>query len=230
VPAAFFDVDGTLLTGTSLFSFLEYDLATRGRPPSDYADAFDGLRKNTEAGLPREENNRAYYRLFAGRDVAEVMAKGRDWFQAEYARGELFDPRVLMMLREHRLAGDLVVLLSGSFPPCLAPIARFTGADAVLCSTPFATDGRYTGEIPVPMIGRAKAEAASSFAASNGVRFEDCFAYGDHSSDAHLLSSVGNACVVGEDPVLAGHAGDNGWRRLPGYTAESALPHSQGDT
>jgi len=164
--AAFFDVDGTLLTVTSLFRFLAYDCAVRGTPES-YVDAMANLTALKAAGASRVEANRAFYTAFAGRSVADLVTGGRRWFALERALGGLFDPRVLTMLRAHSASGDLVVLLSGSFPPCLEPIARLTGADVVVCTEPEADGGRYTGRVAEPMVGRRKAVAAAAVAAGH---------------------------------------------------------------
>jgi len=211
--AAFFDIDDTLITIKSMFRFLEYDIAESGRPPSDYRRAMDELRSLKAAGVPRLETNRAFYRNFAGRREAELAARGAEWFHAEHARGGLFNDEVLSALRGHARAGALIVLVSGSFPPCLDPIADFVGADLLLCSRPEVRDGRYTGALTLPMIGEVKAEAARVEAAARGIALEHSHAYGDHVSDLPLLEAVGHPVVVGDDPELNDHAIQRGWPR-----------------
>jgi hypothetical protein len=112
--AAFFDVDGTLLTVTSLFRFLAYDCVVR-RQPESYVDTMADLTALKAAGASRVEANRAFFAAFAGRSVADLVTGGRRWFALERVLGDLFDPRVLPLLRRHSVGGDLVVLLSGSF-------------------------------------------------------------------------------------------------------------------
>lgn len=222
--AAFFDVDDTLITIKSMFHFLEYDVTTRRRPPSDYQGAMDELRALRAVGAPRVETNRVFYRNFAGRDVNELAARGVEWFQTVYARGGLFNQRVLSALRQHSLAGDLVVLVSGSFPACLNPIARFVGADLLLCSRPEIRDGRYTGELAVPIIGDRKADVVRAEAAGQGIDLEQSHAYGDHLSDLPLLNVVGHPVAVGDDPSLSYHAILNGWPWWPGPKARPPHP------
>ena len=214
--AAFFDVDETLITVKSMFRFLEFHLAAAGEPPSAYPAAVAHLRGLARAGVAREHANREYYRHFAGRDVAEVAQHGRAWFARERRERELFHPPTLAEFHEHARAGDLTVLVSGSFTPCLEPIAELIGADLVLCSAPEIHDGRYTGALRVPMIGAGKASAARAVMAAHGLDAGDCVAYGDHASDLPLLLSVGCPVVVGDDPVLVEQADRHGWRRLPG--------------
>lgn len=214
--AAFFDVDGTLLTITSLFRFLAYDFAVRGEPAA-YDGAMAALNRLKAAGASRVEANRAFFGQFAGRSVADLRTGGERWFGFEQATGELFDPRVLTMLHAHAAAGDLVVLLSGSFAPCLGPIARCAGADVVVCTEPEIVDGHYTGVVDRPMVGPHKVAAARTVAGEYGISLADCFSYGDDVSDAPVLELVGNPVAVGDDPALTARATQHGWQRIPAF-------------
>ncbi|MER6250833.1 HAD-IB family hydrolase [Streptomyces sp. NPDC001584] len=218
---AFFDVDETLITVKSMFRFLRFHLRAQGAPDSAYEEAAAQLRRRAAEGVPREVTNREYYGLYAGCPAEEVAAEGRAWFAQELAAGGLFHAPVLDALREHRSAGDRTVLVSGSFPACLDPVAAHVGADAVLCSRPEIKDGRYTGELTVAVIGDAKAVAAEADMRGTGADPADCHAYGDHASDLPLLTAVGHAHVIGDDPVLAERAADSGWHRLKGIAGHT---------
>ena len=127
----------------------------------------------------------------------------------------MFNKRVLTTLRRHHRAGEVIVLVSGSFPPCLDPIAAFVCADLVLCSRPQVREGRYTGDLAVPMVGERKAAAVRAEAAARGIALEHSLAYGDHLSDLPLLDLVGHPVVVGDDPSLRDLAIRRGWTRWP---------------
>jgi HAD superfamily hydrolase (TIGR01490 family) len=215
--AAFFDVDETLIGVVSLFRFLCYDMAMRGLPSRNYDAAMDNLRSLKATGASREDANRAFYRIFAGRRASEVAAQGEGWFRVECRSSELFNLRVLTAFWAHARADDLTVLVSGSFPPCLDPIARFVGAEVVLCSRPEIRQGRYTGEIIEPMVDRSKAAAVAAAAAEHGIALKDCFPYGDHASDLPMMSLVCCPVVIGEDPMLIARATELGWPRLPSW-------------
>ncbi|MEV6952459.1 HAD-IB family hydrolase [Streptomyces sp. NPDC051183] len=213
---AFFDVDETLITVKSMFRFLRFHLRAQGAPDFAYEEAAANLRRRAAEGIPREVTNREYYGLYAGCSVEEVAREGRAWFAQELAAGGLFHPPVLDALREHRRAGDRTVLVSGSFPACLDPVAAHIGADVVLCSRPEIKDGRYTGELTVAVIGDAKAVAAEADMRATGADPAHCHAYGDHASDLPLLTAVGHPHVIGDDPVLAERGADSGWHRMKG--------------
>lgn len=221
-PAALFDVDETLVVLRSMLRFLAYQRAAAGRPAAEYELVERRMRSMVAAGVPREEVNRAYYRLFAGHRVSDLMALGEQWFAAEQARGEVFHPAAYQALRGHARDGHLTVLVSGSLPACLVPIARAAGADLTLCTEQEVRAGRYTGELVTPMIGEHKATAVRALAAERGLDLAGSYAYGDHPSDLPMLELVGCPVVVGGDPEMVGTAARRGWARLP--AAPVAVP------
>ncbi|MFG2947437.1 HAD family hydrolase [Streptomyces adustus] len=211
VRIAFFDVDETLVDIKSIFSFLEFHLGD----PDRYRAAEGELKSAARAGAPREETNRMYYRNYTGMAQAAVAESGRRWFARELRRDGFLHRGAVRELWRLRAEGYRIALVSGSFRACLDPIAEQLGAEHVLCSDPEVVAGRYTGEVRTAVIGEAKATAARALMARSGARPEDCVAYGDHASDLPLLTCVGGAGVVGDDPVLAVHADRHGWIRLP---------------
>lgn len=213
--AAFFDVDGTLTRRTTMFDFLEYSLAARGFPPDAYHRARAHLRGLAARGVPREDACRAYYRLYSGLDADETEAHGRAWFKESFGRGDFFIEETVAAFRRHAADGELTVLISGSFPPCLTPITEYLGADILVCSRPQIGNGqRYTGNLATPVIGEAKAAAATALAAEHTLSLTHSTAYGDHISDLPLLNLVGTPVRVGTDPELAPHTEGPQWRQL----------------
>jgi HAD superfamily hydrolase (TIGR01490 family) len=206
-PIAFFDVDETILAVKSMFDFLDFHL-----------DA-TGAKVAPDPGVPagsRAERNRAYFRHYAGVAWPALLDRGADWYRRLCDRPAPFLSGGLDALRRHHAAGHPVVLVSGSFLPCLRPLARHVGAATVLCGRPeIDGTGRLTGRIEEPLIGPAKAVQALRLAAEWRVRAGDCFAYGDHASDLPLLEAVGHPHVVGHDPALSRRAARRGWPSSP---------------
>jgi HAD superfamily hydrolase (TIGR01490 family) len=209
-PIAFFDVDETLLNTKSMFDFLRFH-----RSAEEHRRATDHLGSMVRAGVDRVEINRAYYRLWAGEDWARLMEQGRAWY-AEIRSGARIGPPFIdstwSALRRHREAGHVIALMSGSFLPCLRPLADDLGADILLCTHPEVdTAGRLTGSVRHPMIGRAKGVVLHATARRRQANLTDCHAYADHASDLAMLRSVGHPHVVGTDPVLLITARAEGW-------------------
>ncbi|MER6995313.1 HAD-IB family hydrolase [Streptomyces sp. NPDC000410] len=219
---AFFDVDDTLITFNSMLSFLAHHWAREGSDPSRFDRVRTGLLARRAEGVPRAELNRAYYRHYRGCDAAVLARHGREWYAAESAKGTMFHAPAVEAVRRHRGEGRPVALVSGSFRPCLDPIAEALDASLVLCTAPLTENGVLTGEVDEPVIGERKALLAVRVMDAHGARAADCYAYGDHSSDLALLRSVGHPVAVGDDAVLAEWAGREGWARLP--AARGARP------
>lgn len=212
-PAAFFDVDGTLTRMTTMFDFLAFHLAARGRP-EDYDRLRGRMNALAAAGADRVRTCREYYLGYAGEAESELSAQGERWFGARHREGGMFRPAALAAFRAHAAAGHLTVLVSGSFPACLDPLARFLGADAVLCSRPEIRGGRHTGAIATPMIGEAKAAAIRDLSTRRSIALDGSYAYGDHISDVAMMNTVATPMVVGADPELLDYAISRGWRQL----------------
>ncbi|MEU3849869.1 HAD-IB family hydrolase [Streptomyces sp. NPDC029554] len=221
--AAFFDVDGTLTTGTTLFRFLEYRFAVEGRPPQAYTEERQRLRAMTEAGVCRSRTNRAYFASYARLGVSYVADLAEDWFRTELESGGFLHDSAVAALRGHQAAGEPVVLASGSFPALLAPLARLLDVDAVLATEPETLLGHYTGDATVTMIGATKADAVRSWCAEHGIDPAAATAYGDHVSDLPMLRATGRGVVVGGDRELRAVAARQGWRLLPAPPAAPPL-------
>jgi HAD superfamily hydrolase (TIGR01490 family) len=216
MPAiAFFDVDETLISVKSMFDFYDFFLEAAGHSPQEQQRLHQLARDLLGPGVPRAQANRLFYRRFADYQVSDVAEIGRRWFENHQERGGLFHADVLDALRSHGKDGLTTVLVSGSFEPCLVPVAEHAGADVILCTELEVHDGSYTGEVSRTMIGDAKATAAKTMIDHTAVSAADCYAYGDHSSDLALLRLVGHPVVVGPDPEMTAIATQNAWPHLP---------------
>lgn len=212
--AAFFDVDDTLVMVKTIFSFLQFYLRESGRE-AEYPSIRAAVRATAEGPGGRRAALREYAATYAGVSVVEAANLGVRWFQDQLAGGSLFDAGVLDRLRRHRSAGREIVLVSGSFPMCLRPIADHVGCDALVGSAPEEAEGYYTGGLEVAMVGRAKVTAVQRLVAERRIDPASSYGYGDHPSDLPLLEYVGHPVVVGEDPILLSCALERGWATLP---------------
>jgi HAD superfamily hydrolase (TIGR01490 family) len=211
--AAFVDVDETLITVKSMFAFMRYWSSRSGHQPDDVIAELHALAAR---GADRAEVNRAYYRWYAGAVWAELLVAGEAWYERFRGHGTPFVAATLKAVAAHRAAGDAVILVSGSFRPCLHPLARDVCCDLLLCTEPVVEpDGRLSGEVRQPMIGSAKATAVEEAMAALGVDPANCTAYGDHLTDLDMLSVVGRPVVVAGDSRLTVHARRHGWPVLP---------------
>jgi HAD superfamily hydrolase (TIGR01490 family) len=210
--AAFFDLDKTIIAGSSALAFSRPFLrqgliSRRSALRSAYAQLFLVL-----SGADHDTMDQLRMRLTAlckGWDVAQVNG-----IVAETLH-EIVEPMVYAEATEliamHHAVGDEVVVLSASGSEVVVPIAAMVGADRCVSTRMASEDGRYTGEIAYYCYGQEKATAAAAIAEERGFRLADCFAYTDSITDLPLLEAVGHPVVVNPDRGLRRVAAERGW-------------------
>lgn len=212
---AFFDVDDTLISIKSMFSFQEYwyRMAGDARSQAVFETEMAQLRQQQ---APWEDLNRRYYASFAGREVMAVERCASAWYaHVERTTPALYHSAIVAQLRMHQCQAEEPVFVSGSFPALLKPVAARLDVHHILATRLEVVGGRYTGEIlPPQTIGQGKATAIAAFLKHTGVPADICHAYGDDISDLPMLNAVGHPAVVRGGRGLEDHAAKVGWRVL----------------
>ncbi|MDH5277190.1 MAG: haloacid dehalogenase-like hydrolase [Gammaproteobacteria bacterium] len=206
---AVFDVDGTLVAGPSTEKRLFVELLRHGwlGPAQVLAFTRFGVRHASAFGWLTWKKDKAY---LAGLACADVEALVSAWVKRS-APGWWFAP-CLERLRRHQLAGDTVVLLSGT-PQFLADaLVRELGAAravGTLCAT---AAGRFLADPPLRHpFGPDKVELVKALCAELQVPAVELFAYGDSVHDLPLLRFAGHPVAVRPDTALRAAAGVAGW-------------------
>lgn len=217
----FVDVDGTLIKIKTMFSFLQFYfqqqhqfLGTLKYKTYMFMTKFYELLR-----VDRHRLNQRYYRQFDGAHVQYIDAIAHAWFNQCF-HTDLLIQSVMKELREHMHNGAEIVMVSGSFTPCLKPLAHFLGIKSVLATELLTQDNQYTGTIAPPQsIGKGKVLRILSFLDDKGfARLDKCFAYGDHISDAPMLELVGHGRVIAGDKDLEKEARFNNWKIIHSLT------------
>jgi HAD superfamily hydrolase (TIGR01490 family) len=214
--AAFFDLDKTLMAGSSGMQFAR--IATR--------HGIVGRRQLTSWAL---EHLR--YRLRGTTDArtAEVLRVARELIAGVPVRTvERMNPEVMaailpriypQMLEEvyaHQDAGRATFIVSAAGNGVVEPLARVLGMDGGI-GTRYEVDddGAFTGRFDGPFVyGPGKVEAMEAFATEHGIDLDQSFAYSDSLSDLPMLRAVGHPVAVNPDPALAEIAGEEGWELM----------------
>jgi HAD superfamily hydrolase (TIGR01490 family) len=214
-PAAFFDLDKTLIATSAATAFarpflLGGLLSRRAMLRSAGAQIAFLLGSATEG---RTERVRAQLSaMVAGWDVAQVSsivaANLREAVDA------VLYAEALDLVARHHAAGEDVVVVSASSEELVRPIADLVGADQVVASRMGVAQGRYTGEIAFYAYGPAKAEAMRELARQEGYDLAASSAYTDSATDAPMLRAVGHGYVVNPDRALRRLAVQEGWTPL----------------
>ncbi|HEX5502431.1 MAG TPA: HAD-IB family hydrolase [Thermomicrobiales bacterium] len=207
--AAIFDVDRTLLPGTTTERlFLRYLVMRRHYGPRAALATIRLLARHARLGpFHALRQHRPYLR---GWEVARMDALGADAFAATIA--PRLAPLGVARVGEHLAAGHLTALLSGSLPFLLAPLARRLGVAHVIVAPLEVVDGAYTGELAGEHAYAAtKARLADRFAREHGADLADAYAYADHHTDAALLALCGHPVCVNPTAKLRRLAARRGW-------------------
>ena len=104
-------------------------------------------------------------------------------------------------------AGAWTALVSGGFLSFTGPIAAKLGFREHRSNTLLEVDGKLTGEVAEPILGReAKAEALHDISARLGITPADAIAVGDGANDLDMLSLAGTGVALHAKPAVAERA------------------------
>jgi HAD superfamily hydrolase (TIGR01490 family) len=214
--AAFFDLDKTLMAGSSGMQFAR--VATR--------HGLVGRRQLASWGL---EHLRYRVRGTTDERTTEVLRVARELIAGVPARSfERMNPEVMaailprvypQMLDEvyaHQDAGRPTFIVSAAGSGVVEPLATVLGMDGgVGTRYEVDADGTLTGRFDGPFVyGEGKVEAMQAYAAEHDIDLVASYAYSDSISDLPMLRAVGNPVVVNPDPPLLEIAREEGWQTL----------------
>lgn len=214
--AAFFDLDKTLMAGSSGMQFAR--VATRHGIVSRRLLASWGV-----------EHLRYRLRGTTDERTTEVLRVARGLISGVPARSlERMNPEVMaailprvypQMLDEvyaHQDAGRATFIVSAAGNGVVEPLAAVLGMDGGIGTRyEVGEDGAFTGRFDGPFVyGPGKVEAMETFAAEHGIDLAASYAYSDSISDLPMLRAVGHPVAVNPDPPLTEIAREEGWQTM----------------
>jgi HAD superfamily hydrolase (TIGR01490 family) len=213
--AAFFDLDKTLMAGSSgvFFARAAYEtgMITRGRL---VRDVYENLRFRLRGSTDDRADD---VRKRVGEMIAGVRVRDLERLSPRVLAGVLprLYPEMLARAYAHQDAGELVYILTAASQEMADLLARVLAFDGGLGSRSEIVDGRYTGRPAGPFNYReGKVLSMLEVAESEGVELNASFAYSDSESDLPMLRAVGHAVVVNPDADLRRIAAEEGWEVL----------------
>lgn len=213
-PAAFFDLDKTILATSSAMA-LRHPLREAGLVS----------RRTVVLGLlihlPYLLRGADTDTMDRMADALGTLARGWDPTRLENTvrddLGRSIDPvcftEALDLIAWHRAAGHAVVVASASLVEMVRPIAELLGADASLGSHAEVDEqGRMTGRLTSYNQGAEKARACAELAEHHGWDMAASWAYSDSVSDLPMLEAVGHPVAVNPDRALLSVAREHHWQ------------------
>lgn len=213
--AAFFDLDKTLMAGSSGIFFAraayETGMITRGRLARD---AYENLRFRLRGSTDERADD---VRKRVGRMIAGVAVRDLQRLSPRVLAGVLprLYPQMLERAYGHQDAGMPVYILTAASQEMADLLAHVLAFDGGLGSRSEVVDGRYTGRPAGPFNYReGKVISMRELAEREGINLAASFAYSDSESDLPMLRAVGQPVVVNPDSELRRIALYEGWEVL----------------
>jgi HAD superfamily hydrolase (TIGR01490 family) len=212
VTAAFFDLDNTLIRGSSLVHVVRHLVAQgvleRRLLLRAGAQQLAYLTTAREHGV-HSARDRALG-LVEGVSADELTAHCRVALEQRLERA-LYSGTV-GLLRAHQDAGHVTFLATAAPVEIADIIAEALGMTGALGTVAERKDGLYTGALSSPVRhGVNKAEAVRELAAQLGIDLAAASAYSDSYNDLPLLALVGAPHAVNPDGRLRRHARAASW-------------------
>ncbi|MDQ2637242.1 MAG: HAD-IB family hydrolase [Actinomycetota bacterium] len=223
--AAFFDVDNTLVHGSSLVHFAR---GLAARKYITYGDIAKFIYAQAKFQLIGRENSddvaegkRKALAFIEGRSTAELEALGVEIYDEIIA--DKIWPGTRALAQMHLDAGQQVWLVTATPYELAATIARRLGLTGALGTVAESVDGVFTGRLVGDILhGTGKAHAVRSLAIREGLNLKRCTAYSDSFNDVPMLSLVGTAVAINPDGDLRELARERGWEIRDFRTARKA--------
>jgi HAD superfamily hydrolase (TIGR01490 family) len=213
--AAFFDLDRTLMAGSSAYHFgrAMYKAGQMSRRQIA-RDAIDQIRFRLR-GASDAAVNVLLERVLAGikgQRVADLRRMTPDVLAGILPR---VYPQMLAVVREHQDAGRPCYIATAASQPAAEILATALVMDGAMGTCWEIEDGVYTGRLDGPFAyGEGKAQRLRQFAAERDIDLQQSWAYTDAASDLPMLEAVGHPVAVNPDAELAEVAKREGWEVL----------------
>jgi HAD superfamily hydrolase (TIGR01490 family) len=209
-PAAFFDMDRTLLRVNTGTLWIRWQRQHRAMSLYQMARAMGWLAQYKLSVLDMESVVTKAIASMRGKPERELAESARAFFE-RWVVSEVA-PKALAAIDQHRADGHVVAILSSSTPYVVEPLARHLGIEHAICTRMNIADGCFDGTHRKPACyGAGKVHWAEAFARDHDVDLDSSFFYTDSYTDLPMLERVGMARVINPDTRLKRHARRVGW-------------------
>ena len=211
--AAFFDLDKTLMEGSSAIHFgraaYRAGMVSRRQLARDaWANLKFRLNGSTDQGT--DELRERILDSIAGQRVVDLARMGPDVLTGILP---LIYREVLEEAYAHQDAGRPVYIVTAASQELAEVLARVLVMDGGIGMRSEVRQGVYTGKPAGPFTYReGKAVAIRELAEREGLDLTESFAYSDSESDLPMMRAVGHPVAVNPDRALERVAREEGWR------------------
>ncbi len=211
--AAFFDLDRTLIAGSSAWALAMAARSMNMMPTHELLrDAVSAatfkLRGDHDTGASDSARDRILH-FVRGQRQDDLIALNEQVLPTLLGK---IRPEARRLVDIHRHAGRATYIVSAGPQEIVEPLALSLGMTGGIGTKGEVVDGEYTGDLDGPFCyGEGKVTAITEIARWEGLDLAQCYAYSDSASDLPMLSAVGHPVAVNPDSKLERHARRSGW-------------------
>jgi HAD superfamily hydrolase (TIGR01490 family) len=210
--AAFFDLDRTLIPGSSVFTLASVawrsgHLSTRQL----LHDAWEALTFRTSGATDgkTEKTRQRILGAIKGQDALTLQKLSSQVIPKLVAQVR---PESLALIHDHQLAGRPTYIVSASPIEIVQPLALALGMTGGIGTHGEVVDDCYTGELVGPFCyGTGKVVAIMELARDCGYDLSQSYSYSDAASDLPMLESTKFSTAVNPDHELSKIARERGY-------------------
>lgn len=207
---AFFDFDGTIISGYSATAMLIEKLKRRDMSVEEMFETTNTIAQYSMGQVGFSGLMSTGARFMKGISEESYVRFGEELYQKHISR-KIY-PEARALVEAHLAKGHTVAIISSATPYQVCPTAQDLGIDHVLCSHYEVRDGEFTGEIIRPLcFGTGKVLAAQQLADEHHIDLDDTFFYSDSEDDMDLLERVGRPRPLNPNQKLTKIAEERSW-------------------
>ena len=207
---ALFDFDGTLISGFSVFSFIQEQIKQAHLSPRDLTELLAAIASYGVGQLGFSGLMVAAARMLRGVSEHAYAEFGEQVYEKHLAR-QIY-PEARALVEAHMEKGHTVAIISSATKYQIDSAAADLGIDTVICTQLVVENGEFTGAVVKPTCwGQGKVTAAENLAKERGIDLEQSFFYTDSHEDVALLERVGKPQPLNPNQKLATIAERRAW-------------------
>lgn len=226
MKAAFYDLDGTLLSCNLVTTYAYY--ARNDRSPIKGIYRFLKVLFSVPLlfGLDlysRSLFNVVSFRAYRGMNRDRLIGLADDLFEVTLRPSIL--PQAQALIDKTRDLGYRNILVTGTLDFTIRPIALHFGIDEVICNRLEFKNNVATGRVLPPLLAEnEKARSIREYAAREGIDLKKSCAFSDSSADFPMLSEVGYPVATNPTRRLRRIALEKNWPILELKDSPSDFP------
>jgi HAD superfamily hydrolase (TIGR01490 family) len=224
--AAFYDLDGTLLSCNLVTTYAYYARNDRSIFKSLYQITKVGLSVPLLFGLDlysRTLFNVFFFKAYRGMHRDRLVGLADDLFEVTL-KPSIY-PKAAELVEKTRKEGYRNILVTGALDFTVRPIALHFGMDEVICNRLEFRNHVATGRVLDPLVAESeKARIIREYARLENIDLAESCSFSDSTSDVPMLTVTGHPVATNPTRRLRRLANHNNWVVLDLTETEGRLP------